>query len=82
VPVEELAAGERRRSMLASALAAHPSVLLLDEPSAGAAPEDVDRLAAILHELRADGLAILLVEHNLGLVERVADRVIALEARA
>ena len=77
---EELAAGDRRRLMLACALAAQPRVLLLDEPSAGAAPEDVDRLAAILAELRADGLALLVVEHNVGLVSRIADRVVVLDA--
>ena len=66
--------------MLACALAARPEVLLLDEPSAGAALEDVDRLAAILAALRADGLALLVVEHNLRLVSRLEARTIALAA--
>jgi branched-chain amino acid transport system permease protein len=78
-PASELTGAERQRLMIAAALGSNPGVLLLDEPSAGAAPEDLDRLAAILSALRKDGLAILLVEHNLQLVEAVADEVLELE---
>jgi ABC-type branched-subunit amino acid transport system ATPase component len=66
--------------MIASALAARPRVLLLDEPSAGAAPAELERLAALIRTLRGRGLALLLVEHNLRLVRSVADRVIVLDA--
>jgi branched-chain amino acid transport system ATP-binding protein len=55
-------------------------VLLLDEPSAGAAAREVERLADVLTRLRDEGLAILFVEHNLALVRAVADRVVALDA--
>src|SRR5262249_13767565 len=64
-PASELTGAERQRLMIAAALASNPAVLLLDEPSAGGAYEDLDRLAGILTGLRHDGLAILLVEHNL-----------------
>jgi ABC-type branched-subunit amino acid transport system ATPase component/ABC-type branched-subunit amino acid transport system permease subunit len=78
-PASELTGAERQRLMIAAALGSNPGVLLLDEPSAGAAPDDLDRLAAILTALRQDGLAILLVEHNLQLVDAVADEVLELE---
>lgn len=79
-PASELPGAEQRLLMIAAALAADPRVLLLDEPSAGAAAEDLERLAALIRRLRDDGLAILVVEHNLRLVRSVADRVIVLDA--
>jgi ABC-type branched-subunit amino acid transport system ATPase component len=81
-PASELSSFERRVLMLAAAWAASPRVLLLDEPSAGAAATELDRLASLLDGLRADGLGILLVEHNLRLVRLVADRVVVLAAGA
>jgi branched-chain amino acid transport system ATP-binding protein len=74
-----LSASEQRRLMLASALATGPRVLLLDEISAGGTADDVGRLAEILEGLRQDGLAIVLVEHNLRLVRDVASTVVVLD---
>jgi ABC-type branched-subunit amino acid transport system ATPase component len=65
--------------MLAAALATEPGVLLLDEPSAGASREERHELARVLRRLRDDGLAILLVEHDLALVRAVADDVVELD---
>lgn len=81
-PASRLDAGGTRALMLASALAARPSVLLVDEPAAGASPADVQRLAHVLLRLRERGLALLLVEHDLRLVRRVADWVVVLDAGA
>jgi ABC-type branched-subunit amino acid transport system ATPase component/ABC-type branched-subunit amino acid transport system permease subunit len=78
-PASELTGAGQRRLLLAAALATNPAVALLDEPSAGAAPEDLERLTAILRRLKADGLAVLLVEHNLRLVRAVADEILELE---
>jgi branched-chain amino acid transport system ATP-binding protein len=64
--------------MLAAALATRPRLLLLDEPSAGAAPAERARLAEILREVRAQGISLVLVEHNLPLVRAVADRVVVM----
>jgi branched-chain amino acid transport system permease protein len=75
-----LSAPERRLLGVASALAAEPDVLLLDELSAGSSAEGLPRLAALVRELRERGLAILLVEHNLRLVRAVADTVLVLDA--
>jgi len=79
-PASELAGADQRLLMIAAAYETGASVLLLDEPSAGAAHAEVDRLARVLAGLRADGLAILVVEHNLRLVRTVSPRVVALDA--
>jgi branched-chain amino acid transport system permease protein len=79
-PASELTASEQRLLMLAAALAARPRVLLVDEPSAGAAPADVDRIAAVLRGVAASGIAVLAVEHNLRLVRRMAAHVVVLDA--
>lgn len=79
-PAALLGAFEQRVLMLATAYASAPSVLLLDEPSAGASTADLDRLARLVDSLREEGLGILLVEHNLRLVRRVADSVVVLAA--
>jgi branched-chain amino acid transport system permease protein len=76
----ELSAHQQRLLMLASALATEPRVLLLDEPAAGASSTELDGLVGLLDELRTRGLALLLIEHNLHFVRRVADVVTVLEA--
>jgi branched-chain amino acid transport system ATP-binding protein len=73
-----LTASEQRRLMLAAALATEPRVLLLDEISAGGTAADVRQLAAILADLRDEGVSIVLVEHNLRLVRDVASTVVVL----
>jgi branched-chain amino acid transport system permease protein len=78
----ELAGPEQRLLAVAAALATQPRVLLLDEPSAGASLPDVKRLDTLLSRLRDNGVAVLLVEHNLRLVRSVADRVIVMAAGA
>ena len=82
VPAGELAGPEQRLLAVAAALATQPRVLLLDEPSAGASLDDIRRLDALLTRLRDNGVAILLVEHNLRLVRAVADRVVVMAAGA
>jgi branched-chain amino acid transport system permease protein len=81
-PAGELSGADQRVLMIAAALAARPRVLLLDEPSAGAAPAELARLAALIRRLRDRGLALLVVEHNLRLVRSVANRVVVLDAGA
>jgi branched-chain amino acid transport system permease protein len=76
----ELDGAAQRLLALAAALAAAPRALLLDEPAAGMGREGRERVAEVLCRLRADGLALLLVEHDLALVRAVADRVLVLDA--
>ena len=67
-----LSGGQQQMLAIGRALMANPDLLVLDEPSEGLAPVVVDEVAAILNRLNRDGTAILLIEQNLGLVERVA----------
>jgi ABC-type branched-subunit amino acid transport system ATPase component len=76
----ELTAHDQRLLMLAAALATEPRILLLDEPAAGASSADLERLADLLRSLREKGLGLLVIEHNLRFVRRVADVVTVLEA--
>jgi branched-chain amino acid transport system ATP-binding protein len=70
--------GDQKRVELARALAAEPSVLLLDEPAAGMSTAEADELMALIRGLRDRGLAILLVEHHIRVVMGVSDRVAVL----
>ena len=76
-PVADLAHGERRLLELALALAANPALLLLDEPMAGAGPEETRHMIGIIDRLRGD-VGILLIEHDMDAVFRLADRVTVL----
>ena len=74
VPAAALSHGERRQLELAIALAMQPRLLLLDEPLAGAGPEETERLVALLRGLKRR-YAILLVEHDMQAVFALADRI-------
>ena len=78
VPAVDLSHGDRRKLELAMALAAEPSVLLLDEPMAGVSAEDVEGLSAIIGEVRDAGVAVAMVEHHMDVVLGLADRVAVL----
>jgi len=69
-----LSHGQKRQLEIAMCLATEPQVLLLDEPLAGMGAEETDRMLELLSELRA-GHAILLVEHDMDAVFRIADRI-------
>lgn len=73
-----LSGGERQRLGLALALVGRPEVVILDEPTAGMDPEARVATRAIVADLRSAGAAILLTSHDLGDVERMADRVVIL----
>jgi len=71
---DSLSHGQKRQLEIAMCLATDPQVLLLDEPLAGMGAEETDRMLALLAELKA-GHAILLVEHDMDAVFRIADRI-------
>jgi branched-chain amino acid transport system ATP-binding protein len=75
---DTVSTGTGRLVELARALAVSPSVLLLDEPASGQNAEETDEFAEVLRTLAADGLAILLVEHDMELVMEVCDSVYVL----
>jgi len=70
-----LALGQQRLLEIARALCADPAVLLLDEPAAGLRHQEKQALAALLRKLREEGMAVLLVEHDMDFVMSLADRV-------
>ncbi len=73
-----LSGGEQQMLAIGRALLTNPDLLLLDEPSEGLAPLVVMEISHILHQLRREGLAILLVEQNLSLAMNLADRLYVL----
>jgi ABC-type branched-subunit amino acid transport system ATPase component/predicted MFS family arabinose efflux permease len=81
--VRELSTGSRRIVDLGMALAHDPSVLLLDEPSAGIAQRETEALGPLLLKLRDEtGCALLVIEHDMPLLTSVCDRLVALEQGA
>jgi branched-chain amino acid transport system ATP-binding protein len=70
--------GHQKLLGIAIALAAHPKMLLLDEPLGGMNPAEVDRTLEIIGEIRKQGTAILLVEHNMQAVMKICDRIVVL----
>ncbi len=74
-----LALGQQRIVEIARALASQPSILLLDEPAAGLRHQEKQALAELLIQLREQGLAILLVEHDMEFVMNIADRITVME---
>ncbi|MCA2183720.1 ABC transporter ATP-binding protein [Nonomuraea cavernae] len=78
-PADRLPMGQQRALQLARALCARPRLLLLDEPASGLRAGERERLATLVEELRASGLTILLIEHDVGFVTRLADRAVVLD---
>ncbi len=78
-PAASLPLGQQRIVEIARALAGQPAVLLLDEPAAGLRHLEKQSLAALLTQLRAEGLAILVVEHDMEFVMNLSDRITVLE---
>jgi branched-chain amino acid transport system ATP-binding protein len=76
---EQLPLGQQRALQLARALCGNPRLLLLDEPASGLRTAERERLAALIEDLRGSGLTILLVEHDVAFVMRLADRVTVLD---
>ena len=79
VPAASLALGQQRIVEIARALASQPAALLLDEPAAGLRHLEKQSLADLLRQLRAEGLGILVVEHDMEFVMNLADRITVLE---
>ncbi|TNF60650.1 MAG: ABC transporter ATP-binding protein [Rhodobacteraceae bacterium] len=73
-----LSGGEQQMLAVARALMSGPRLLLMDEPSLGLAPQMVDRIFAIIEDLRDEGISILLVEQNAALALDVADHAVIL----
>jgi ABC-type branched-subunit amino acid transport system ATPase component len=75
----DLAYADRRLLELARALVSEPSLLMLDEPTAGMNPTEAAEFMERIRRVRDDGYTILLIEHNLGVVMGVSDRIVVLD---
>ncbi len=71
--------GDQRRLEIARALATDPKLLALDEPAAGMNPAERIALGKLVERIRADGITVLLIEHDVRLVMNVCDRVMVLD---
>jgi branched-chain amino acid transport system permease protein len=75
----DLPYGDQRRLEIARALAAHPTLLILDEPAAGMNHVEAHRLSVLIRGLADDGVTILLIEHNVRMVLETCTRVVVLD---
>jgi ABC-type branched-subunit amino acid transport system ATPase component/ABC-type branched-subunit amino acid transport system permease subunit len=79
-PVATLPTGTRRLAELICAVALEPKLILLDEPSAGIAHTETDRLAASIESIRSElGITMVIIEHDLPMLAALSDRMIAME---
>jgi zinc transport system ATP-binding protein len=76
--VTQLSGGQRQRAFIARALASEADLLVLDEPTVGVDAESVDAFYDLLAALNAEGITVVLIEHDLGAVVEHADRVVCL----
>jgi branched-chain amino acid transport system ATP-binding protein len=71
--------GEQRKLEIARAMCTQPYLLCLDEPAAGLNPRESEELSRLLLEIRGGGTSVLLIEHDMGVVMRISDRVVVLD---
>jgi branched-chain amino acid transport system ATP-binding protein len=71
--------GDMRRLEIARALATEPKLVLLDEPTAGMNPQETARAAALVQRIRGQGLAIVVIEHDMKFLMGISDRVTVLD---
>jgi branched-chain amino acid transport system ATP-binding protein len=77
-PAPNLPFGQQRLLEIARALVARPSILLLDEPTAGLSGQEAAGLVGLIRRLRAGGITFVVIEHNMDVVMETADRVVVL----
>lgn len=71
--------GEQKRLEIARALALDPSLLLLDEPTAGMNPKETENMIGLIKKIREEGKAVILIEHDMKVVMDISDRIIVLD---
>jgi ABC-type branched-subunit amino acid transport system ATPase component len=74
----ELSGGQKKLLEISRGVMASPSVFLLDEPMAGVNPALIERIGGYILDMKAQGVTVLMIEHNLNVVERICDNVIVL----
>jgi branched-chain amino acid transport system ATP-binding protein len=76
---ENLPYGAQRRLEIGRALATDPFLLLLDEPAAGMNPQETQELVELIKEIASEGIAILLIEHDMKLVMSLSERIFVMD---
>lgn len=79
MPADSLPFGEQRMLEIARALASHPRVLMLDEPASGLSTRERSALSSLLSQVVAEGVTVLLVDHDMQFVMEISDRVMVLD---
>jgi ABC-type branched-subunit amino acid transport system ATPase component len=74
----ELSGGQKKLLEISRAVMASPKLLLLDEPMAGVNPALIERIGGYILDLKREGVTVLMIEHNLNVVEQICDHVIVL----
>ena len=75
----QLSGGQKQRVAIARALAMNPDIMLFDEPTSALDPEMVGEVLAVMKELVADGMTMVVVTHEIGFAREVADRVVFMD---
>lgn len=75
----QLSGGQKQRVAIARALAMNPDIMLFDEPTSALDPEMVGEVLAVMKELAADGMTMIVVTHEIGFAREVADRIIFMD---
>ena len=78
-PASQLSEGDLKRLEMARALATGPSLLLLDEPFAGLSSQEIEHLSDTIRRLREEGVTLVVVEHKIGSLLALVDRVVAMD---
>jgi len=76
---DNLPYGDQRKQGIAIALAAEPTLLLLDEPANGMNPEETIHLMTLINKIRERGVTVVLVEHDMNVVMNISDRILVLD---
>lgn len=76
---KNLSYGDQRRLEIARALASEPTLLLLDEPSAGMNSQEAYELMGLIRKIKTQGVAILLIEHHMQMVMKISDKIVVLD---
>lgn len=74
----EITVYDRKKLMIATALACRPKVLLLDEPAAGLSRPEIEQMVALIRRINADGVSIIVIEHIISLLVSVSNRLLVL----
>ncbi len=74
----EVSSAQQRLLMIATALATEPKLLLLDEPAAGMVAKERAELARVIYKIRDQGIAVMVIEHHMGLIMDVCERIAVL----